>query len=449
MLLLPGVWILSRLYQNIRSFGEIITQFSPGDFHPPGYFILLWIWGHLFGFGEINVRLLSVILGFGTICLTYLIGKKLFNNKVAQIGSLFLAVAPLHVYYSQEARMYSLSAFAAVLSFYYFIKVLNKEKWSFLGLGLSTALVLYSDYVTYLVIPSQFVFLLLYERSRIGKWMMAHLISVLLFLPWVLVLPGQIAVGIKASIDLPGWKKVAGGADFKNLALVFIKTILGRISFDNKIIYGLLASGAGVVYGLLLFLGFRKGGNKTKLLLLWIFVPIILAFLISFYIPMLSYFRMIYILPALYLLMAKGCVSLKGLWQRLAIGIILAISSISLFIYYTNPVFQREDWRAVARFLDNISGPKLVLFEDNHVKFPYLYYAKDLKDAHPGLKKVQAREIEDVTDITGKKVYLFDYLVEITDPKRLINQKLKSLGYKQTNLYNFNGVGFIRLYEIQ
>lgn len=103
---------------NAKNLGflDFVTKYPIGDFHPPLYFAILWIWGHLFGFSENIARLPSVLLGVGTIGLTYLIGKDLFSErssptgkKVGLLGALLLALAPLHVYYSQEARMYSLA----------------------------------------------------------------------------------------------------------------------------------------------------------------------------------------------------------------------------------------------------------------------------------------------------------------------------------------------------
>jgi len=46
-----------------------------------------------------------------------------------------------------------------------------------------------------------------------------------------------------------------------------------------------------------------------------------------------------------------------------------------------------------------------------------------------------------------EKIYVFDYLVEITDPKRLLEQKIKSLNLLEVEKYNFSGVGYITGYE--
>ncbi len=441
------------LAARMFDFSSFISKYSIGDYHPPGYFALIWIWTHTFGFSEISVRLPSILLGVGTVFFTYLIGKELFNKRVAIIGSLLLAIAPLHVYYSQEARMYSLSAFSVASLSYFLIKMIKGKRFAWIGYAISATLVLYSDYVTYLIFPAHFIFLLITSQKVWKKWFASLAISAITFLPWMTVFPQQIMVGQKAAIDLPGWKQVAGGADLKNLVLVWIKILVGRISFDNKYIYGGVVS---ILSGLS-FVGIGKALKgkiefPQKLLIIWFLVPLILAWGISFYIPMLSYFRMIYILPAFYLLLAYGISSLPKIFPKIVLSIFILISLFCLGIYYTNPKFQREDWRDATKFIDNnAKESSIVLFEDNHVKFPFLYYKESNVPAFGGLKNVQARTLNDVENIDklldGKKqIYLFEYLVEITDPQRLLEKKIRELGFVQKQAYDFPGVGFVTLY---
>lgn len=438
-------------------FISFITKYSIGDYHPPGYFILIWLWTHLFGYSEAIVRMPSVLLGVGTVCFTYLLGKELFNRKTALIAALFLAVAPLHVYYSQEARMYSFSAFAVSISFYFLIKWIKGGLWARWGYLASVVLILYSDYVTYLILPAHLLVLISYRKDffrAVREIGVIWGLSFIFFLPWLSVFPQQIMVGQKAALDLPGWKQVAGGADFKNLALVWIKTLVGRISFENRFIYGGVVGILSGLWGIGVIRGIREVGEpRVKFLLLWFIIPLILAWGISFFIPMLSYFRMVYILPAFYLLAAYGIFSLSKNFSRILIAVVVFSSLFFLNIYYTTPKFQREDWRSAAVFLENVpESEAIVLFEDNHVKFPYLYYQKAKVPAYGGLKNIQAKSAGDVADIgqllgEKNKIYLFEYLVEITDPARLLQKEINRLGFTQKDVYNFNGVGLIRMYE--
>lgn len=430
-------------------FLSFVTKYPIGDYHPPGYFAILWVWSHLFGFSEMAVRFPSVLLGVGTVFFTYLLGKEVFSRKVALLAALFLAVASLHVYYSQEARMYSLSAFSVSVLTYFLIQLLKGKKWSILGYAASTVLVLYSDYVTYLIFPAHLVFLTLGKHNIWKKWFLALSLSGVSFLPWLTVLPLQIAEGIKGSADLPEWKQVAGGAGLKDLSLVWVKMLIGRISFENKFLYGGVISFLSVLWGI----GVIKGIRKVRGVWVLVLVPLILSWGISFFIPMLSYFRMLYILPAFYLLLAYGLVQLPKSLFRVIFTFLILSSLIFLSIYYTNPKFQREDWIGAAKFFDKVSPEEaVILFENNYVPSPFIYYNKDLTYTFPGLKHIQAKSMDDVSNmedfLNGKsKIYLFEYLVEITDPERLLEKKIKKMGFVEKNIYNFNGVGLIRQYQ--
>ncbi|MDO8638155.1 MAG: hypothetical protein Q7R43_01155, partial [Candidatus Daviesbacteria bacterium] len=277
--------------------------------------------------------------------------------------------------------------------------------------------------------------------------------STLFFLPWINVLMAQIAEGMKAKIALPEWSKVAGGADLKNIGLIPIKFIFGKISFDNKILYGLLSTLFIFMYGYIILQAIKKWNKNILFLCVWVLLPFFMIILISNFIPMLSYFRIIFILPPFYILVGRGLEILPNKISRIIIAFLVLTSLIFISIYYLNPKFQREDWKGAALFLDsNRNSNSIILFEDNHVQFPFIYYKSDSFNSFAGLKNVEAKNLNDVNDIENflgnkKNIYIFEYLVEITDPKRLLEERVKTLGFKKVNVFNFNGVGFLQLYQ--
>lgn len=437
------------------SFFEMVTKYPIGDFHPPGYFALLWIWVKLGGIGEIWVRLPSVIFGVLTVGLVYLLGKTFFGIRIALFGAFFMALAPLHVYYSQEARMYSLAAFSATLSFFFFWGLISKvNKWHILGYTVSSVLVLYSDYMVYLIFPAQLAYLLLFQREKFKNFLWPVTLSFLTLIPWLYIFPRQLFTGTSAASDLPGWANIVGGAGIKDLLLVPIKTFFGRISIENKLLYGVVVGIVGLIYGYILIEGVRKLDKETKLLICWIIIPLALSLFISFFIPVLSYFRMLYILPAIYLLLAKGVVALvlRALPGRLALSAIVVVSLISLGVYYTNPKFQREDWRGAVKDVESrLEMNDLVLLESNDIISPYLYYSKKIVKAAGGLEKVPAKSLSDIkgVDKNVENIYLFEYLVDITDLGRFLEKNIENFGYKKVETLNFNGVGFVHHYTLQ
>lgn len=85
------------------------------DFHPPLYYLLMHFWLKL-GRSEWFLRLPAVLSGVATVYFIYLIARKIINEKVAVLSALFLTFAPFQIYYSQEARMYSLFALLTTAS---------------------------------------------------------------------------------------------------------------------------------------------------------------------------------------------------------------------------------------------------------------------------------------------------------------------------------------------
>ena len=110
------------------SFSEILTKFSPGDFHPPFYYLLLKTWISFFGSSEIAVRIMSIFFGVATIWVVYKIAQKLLTKNCSLIVALFLATAPLHVYYSQETRAYVMETLLGAVVAYCVVLIFQSSK---------------------------------------------------------------------------------------------------------------------------------------------------------------------------------------------------------------------------------------------------------------------------------------------------------------------------------
>lgn len=121
-----------------------IVSAAAQDVHPPLYYFLLHYWMLAFGESDVAVRFLSAIFGILGMPMGYLVGRDLFDKEVGLIGAFIIAVSPHNVYYSQEARMYSLLVLLTLLSMYFFILLVRgtNRKACFVGYILSTTLLL-------------------------------------------------------------------------------------------------------------------------------------------------------------------------------------------------------------------------------------------------------------------------------------------------------------------
>lgn len=441
------------VYAKSLDLWQYVVHYPIGDFHPNGYFAILWVWGHLFGFSEISVRMPSVIFGVLTIVMVYLIGKKFFSEKTGLIAAILLATAPLHIYYSQEARMYSFAAFAATFSFFLLIQFINKAAHSFWLYSLGIALVLYSDYVAYLIIVPQIVYVLIVEKRLLKKLFLAFFIGGLLALPTLLILPSQFIYGIHLADRIGGWKEAVGAATLKNYLLLPVKILVGRISIDNGIIYSAVIGLTAIPY-LFLFIKSKFRFDKNNFwLLLWLIIPVVLAILISPFIPIFSYFRLLFILPAFYLLVACLVSRFSGKAGYLILGIIVVIQIIASSVYLFNINFHREDWKGSVAFIEQKSElSSIILFENDELFTGYRYYNIGKIPAVAAFSKIPAKSPNDLVGIDNllknrQQVYLYEYLVGVTDPEKILEKQLILLGYRQQETYNFRGIGFVKAYR--
>ncbi|KKQ91789.1 MAG: hypothetical protein UU16_C0001G0049 [Candidatus Woesebacteria bacterium GW2011_GWA2_40_7] len=392
--------------------GDIFTKFLPGDFHPPFYYLVLKFWSGFFGYSELALRTPSIIFGILTVYLVYLVGKKLFSKNIGLTASVLLTISGLHIYYSQEARMYSLAALLVSVLIYLFLE----KRWIYFSIIL--AMLSMTDYASLLVIPVFWVFSL----KDWKKLALSHIPMLAVFAVWLPIFQKQLMSGI--SLKDSAWWNILGPANFKNTVLIPIKFIFGRISFDDKLLYAAISSAGICLFGFLLY----KARKSSRLLCGWFVLPIVLGVLISFKIPTLAYFRFLFCLPAFCLLVSKG-VEKSGKFSKILLVLVISVNILSTFYYLTDFRFQREDWRSAA----NAIGDQKIILPANSQKEALIYYGK-------------SGQIVSTSDLSKSdtEIWLSRYVWEIFDPKDSVRLKIESLGYNRTQESNFNGVVFYK-----
>lgn len=136
------------------------------------YYLLLRPWLHL-GNSEVVVRGLSALFGVATIPVLYLLGSRLFNQRVGLMAAALLAVHAFHIRWSQEARSYSLLVLLLTCSILLLVSALQAERargrWA--GYIVLSALACYCHLFAVFVIAAQWLWIIVMEfralRSRI------------------------------------------------------------------------------------------------------------------------------------------------------------------------------------------------------------------------------------------------------------------------------------------
>ncbi len=432
-----SLW-LDEAVQAITSQNSIpyIFQEITGDFHPPLYYFLMHFWVRIFGSSEVALRLPSVLFGIGTVYILYKIAMFMHGKFIATLAAVLLATAPFHVYYSQEARMYSMVTFFASLSFYCLLtpEKSNKNKYLYF---IFTLLMLFSDYYGFLVLLAQGIYLI---TKKNYKFLLICLFACfLIYLPWVPMLITQLKTGLLATQTLPGWGKLANISFLKAIPLTFIKFTIGRITIFDRRVYAVFSVGLLALIGVILVNLIKskvKNNNYFLITALWFVVPLIVAWIASLFIPNFQPFRLLLILPAFYLLLATG---MKG--KMVTIATILIINLISLSVYFFNPYFQREDWKGLVKYFNQQDRPKVIL-PSSASNWPIKYYDKN-GNINLITGSLGALEVNDTPKIGGNKkdeLYYIRYLVEVFDPQEKILSSLGKEGYTKIEELSFNQI---------
>jgi len=207
-------------YQN--DFFGLLDYLKQVEVHPPLYYILLKFWTAWFGYGEFAVRFLSLIFGEAIIWLVYVFGKRLFANyKVGLIAAFFIAILPMQIEYSQEARPYIIFCFFGalnVISLWEYLKF-NDKKYlaAFILSGLTGIYLHYSAAFILLATFSWWLLHLVWQKKNgiigISRRLLAWLAAAgAIFLGFYYWLPAFLYKMSLANFSLYGLERAKSGA---------------------------------------------------------------------------------------------------------------------------------------------------------------------------------------------------------------------------------------------
>jgi len=377
--------LANHQYENGQQIMQEWRKSDPSQ--PPLYYVLLHF-GTMMGKGEVAARLLSVLAGVVSIPALYQLTKTLFNERIGLLSALLLAVSPLHVAHSQNARMYTLVTLFVLVSVYCTIRFLKTDGWAWrIGYVLCMVLGLYTHYITVFALILQNVIALIFvwmqrDVRRLPTWLAMQMCVLLLFAPWVPFLLYQMGgvstgnLGAGQYITLPFRLAVQlfrafSLAEYRGLPLWI--TVIGLLGFLIFVIYGVCAPEPGDV---------DEGKSRkwaieeVAFCLIYLFFAALGAVLLYGgrpYPVRLALFG----LPAYYMLVARGIERIR-IDGKAKLAVVVALVALLLFVTVTS-VYQRgaqEDWRGVVDYVLGRSQPEdVVVLHAVFVRMPFDYYA--------------------------------------------------------------------------
>ncbi len=149
--------------------GRMLGQLPHLESTPPLYYCVAWVWARVFGFGPAGLKSLSAVCGTLTIPVAYLAARKLLpSRRAALIVAALTAFNPFLVWYSQEARAYSMLTLLSSCSLLAFAYALAqpRPRTAALWAAASALALLTHYYAVILIVPEAFWLLYKHRRSR-------------------------------------------------------------------------------------------------------------------------------------------------------------------------------------------------------------------------------------------------------------------------------------------
>lgn len=320
--------------------------------HPPLYSLILHFWLKV-GHNETLLRFPSVAFSVLALPLAYQLGRLCVSRRVGLMAALLLALNPFHVWYAQEARMYSMLMLFALSAVYFFLHTIRDDDnlRSWIGLVVSCVLAYYTHYFAFFIPLIQFVFFLCTLRTYhrlFRKWVLSQIITTLPLAPWLVAYAFAFRSGQAVGFGLVPKPRLLAPVE------TLWKFSLGSTDTLTPVLALFLAA-----FGLALFLGVKSSDwmrcpHFRLFTLLWLSVPILFTFVLalrrSFYLDR----CFIIVLPAYLTLLAIGIVGIgKPLVRWGLASVIILAMTFGLRQLYLAPLFFKEDWRAAVSYIQS------------------------------------------------------------------------------------------------
>ena len=376
-------------------------HWTAGFEHPPFWQLLIHAWSLAAAQSEFALRFLPALAGILVIPLVWQFAHVLYPDEpsIWHSSALLTAMAPVLIYYSQEARMYAIVLVLALGAMIVSVRLVKRPSWSWVFvLALLNVAMTGFHYYAALIFAAQGLYFLISAitqpafRSQWVKWLTALVLSAVPLLAWMAFSPGfQMTLeSVLHAADVEGTPATVFLDElWRDLTVAAIRwqpawTWIGYLWLP------LLAVGLADALWL------RRKENWSRLsgwyLALLLIVPVLFSALVF---GQLSTRYVLYIGPALFILMAMGIVRLWSTARFLgAAGALLfvGVCLVALIFYRTD--YAKSEYREMSASIEAHIGPQdAVLIESPRQHLTAKYYLDDTLSAGIPLYPVPAIEL--------------------------------------------------------
>jgi uncharacterized membrane protein len=421
------------------SFMEIWELTAGGEYNPP---LFHWVEHFMLFFGnsEVILRFIPAFSGILTIPLFYFIGKEFLDRNTGILAAAILTFSPFHIFYSQDARAYSMMLFfiSLALLFYLFATRSNDKKFWIL-FSIFSALAFWTHFYSMIIIATLIIFALIINAGKI-KGSVSEIKPLLLSIAaFVLMCLPLIIVTIRLFFI-----RTSGQPTFGIQGFGIITESIQQFSGYN--VY------SAVIFLILLVIGFIQI-LKTEKIKFFLFTSIIILSLtaswaLSYKMPMIPRY-LIFLLPIFYIGVAAGFrpfyQTLNNRWViYLFIAVIILIASPFMSSYYSG--FSKEDWRGFSKNIESMTKEgDIVVVAPGYNTLPLNYYYSNTTDRTIQVEATTKNDLEKISLSKGNSSVFIVITSDIfaADPGggtiQYLNEHAKFLGQNTgLNLFKIN-----------
>jgi len=451
---------LSAHFANLPLADVIPDMHRTHHADPPAYPLAINLWRNLAGTTPYGLRLLSAVAGTITIALAWTLARWLAGKTTAALCAALVALAPMQVYYTRETKSYAFGMACALLSIYVWGRRLGYARseppprpgpltW-WLTYILSTALAVGSHYYLALIplwqglwVIGQAVHGLLKREqprrkvwARFGRWAFSAIAILLLLLPPSVYLLRTTMRG------------VIGASDGHVLSVwAYVGRVLRRFSARTGQVDP-IAWASGLALLLLGTYGWLAS-DRRWLLATWIAIPLTGAYLLQAAFPFFHVRFLLYLGPALYLLVSLGITSLARHQRKVAILalVLIPLWTPGLVRIYSQPPDPAEDPRPAIEQLRTYTRPDdallyVYIWQSGYLHSYGLANELTLYRAHYSPETVG----DDISAVFSEhdRLWLLSYTIAARNEQNLAGTWLDSAAYKADA--NWHGEHHLALY---
>lgn len=451
------------------SLDQTIAQSAVTD-HPPLHAALLNVWMSLAGSSEFALRFVSLFFGTLAVALTYALARRIGGNRVGGLAAALIALAPMALWYAQEARGYSVLLVCVLIATLAFLRLIegDRHRHVWLSYVLACAAAMYTHYfAAFAIVVFNVVYILLWlfvepdrhSLRRLTQWSLAQLAIVVLFLPWI---PNALMQAASNATYFPGhveWQTVVSDTwrAFTTGSGAFSGGTFSELPPTTYLWLALII--LGTLTPVLPHLD--TSVKRIFLLVSLLMLPLLLMSILAWDRPKFAPRYLLPALPAFVTLTALGIDVLLRFRDRWLAAIILlpmllipAVDLLSIARIHFDPPGARPDVRSVTSYIEANEGPRdaiLLLGGHQQPVFDYYYQgAADVIALPPGLlpaaqSPIDWQVISQLADIaaTHSRAWLVLWQQEIADPTGIVADALRSQAQRLEVGQQFNQMSLL------